>query len=139
MSFPSVRQTGAVALAIAVGAAAQGCATTTSSSFKGPAHNVAQTLTDLQSDVTTGDEQQVCKRDLAGAVRARLATAGGSCAAALKDQLPQITDFTLTVESVKVNGTTASAQVKSIRSGKTVVQTVQLVKEGTRWKVSSLG
>jgi Domain of unknown function (DUF4878) len=139
VSLPSVRQTGAIALAIALGAVAQGCATTTSSSFKGPAHNVAQTLSDLQSDVTAGDEQQVCKRDLASAVRARLATAAGSCAAALKDQLQQITDFTLTVQSVKVNGTTASAQVKSIRSGKNVVQTVELVKEGTRWKLSGLG
>jgi hypothetical protein len=58
----------------------------------------------------------------------------------VKDQLDEVDNFDLTVESVQVHtgGTqpTASARVRSTRDGKTSFATLYLVKEGGRWKVS---
>ncbi|HEY2632785.1 MAG TPA: nuclear transport factor 2 family protein [Solirubrobacteraceae bacterium] len=66
----------------------------------------------------------------------RLESAGG-CQAVLKKQLVQLDSTNLTIESVSVNGATATAKVKSTYSGKSRITTVSLVKEGSRWKIAS--
>jgi hypothetical protein len=122
-------------LALALGA----CGTTTSTaSFKGTEHEVAQTIANLQSDVTAGEQKKVCANDLAAAVVSRL---GGqkSCEQTVKHQLAEIDNTELTVESVKVSGETASASVKSIYAGKKRTVTVALAKEGGKWKIASIG
>jgi hypothetical protein len=114
------------------------CATTTqTSSFKGAEHNVAQTIANLQSHVTSSEQKKVCEDDLAAAIVQKLGGAHG-CETAIKEQLAQIDSTELEVESVKVSGTTATAVVKSIYAGKKKEHSVSLIEEGGKWKVSSL-
>ena len=97
---------------------ARGCGTTTSTSgFHGTEHEVAQTVADLQSDVTSSDRKKICERDLAAPVVAKL---GGvkACEAAIKNRLAEIDNTELKVESVKVAGAKATAQVKSVYGGR---------------------
>ena len=127
---------GALLLAVTVAACGE---TTSTSGFKGEAKAVAQTISDFQSDETTGNQQKICSNDVAGSLKTRLQAAGSSCQAAFKSQTAEIDTFGLSVQSVQVNGTTATASVKSTWSGKTLLARMQLVKEGTRWKISGLG
>lgn len=129
----------AVGLALALSLGAGACGETAStSSFKGESHNVAQAVADLQSDVTARDEKKLCQNDLAAAVTARLRS-GGGCQAVLKKHLLQIDAPTLTIESISVTGSNATARVKNTYSGKDRISTLTLVKEAGRWKVSGTG
>jgi hypothetical protein len=114
------------------------CAGTTSTAgFKGTEHEVAQTIANLQSDVTASEQKKVCANDLAAAVVSRLGGAKG-CEAVVKERLSEIDNTELTVESVKVSGTSATASVKSVYSGRKKLTTVSLVKEGGKWRISTL-
>jgi len=129
----------AALVAAGVGAAGVGgCGSTVSTAgFTGPSKAVAQRISDYQADVAAADSQKVCRNDLAGAVRARLAR-GGSCAQALKHQLEAIDDFTATVEKggIVLAGSTATARVRSVWSGKPRTTTLKLVKEGGSWRIA---
>lgn len=117
-------------------ALAAGCGETAStSSFKGESRNVAQTIANFQSDSTSANKQKLCANDLAGTITTRLKAAGG-CESNVSEQLREIDSFGLTIESIAVSGTTATARVKSTWSGKTHVTTLSLVKEGSHWKIS---
>lgn len=114
------------------------CATTTSTAkFKDAQREVAQTVADLQADVTAGEQKKICSRDLASTVVTRL---GGTqrCEAAAKTQLAQIDSTEATVETVQVSGTTATAKVKVTFSGKKQLSAVSLEKESGRWKIAAL-
>ena len=128
----------ASALALSLGLAACG-STVSTTNFKGESHNVAQAIANLQSDATTGSQSKICDNDLASSVLAKLKANGSTCQQALKDQLNQIDNFDVTVQSITVNGTTATAKVKSTYLGKSRAGTLQLIKEGKTWKVASLG
>jgi hypothetical protein len=119
------------------------CGSTSSvSGFKGEEHAAAQTISNLQTDATARDEQKICTDLLAKAVVARLELVKGGCKEAMNKQLGEIDTFEVTVESVQVNSSanppTASASVKNVRSGKTRLSTVSLVKEAGKWKISSI-
>ncbi len=121
---------------LATGIAA--CASTVStSSFKGEQQKVAQAVSNLQSDATALETKKICGEDLAAANVARLNAAGG-CKHAIETQLKQIDNFETTVELVKISGDHATAQVKSIHSGKKALQTLTLVKENGKWKISGV-
>jgi hypothetical protein len=127
---------GLCALALAAGVG--GCGETASTGgFKGESHNVAQTVSNFQSDTTAGDQKKLCENDLAATLTARLRSAGG-CEAVLKRQLREIDSLNLTIESIAVSGAGATARVKSTYSGKSRISTLTLVKEGSRWKVSGV-
>lgn len=115
------------------------CASTVSTTaFKGDAQGVAQTISNLQSDVRAADEKKLCSRDLAGAVVARLGGLGG-CESAVKGQLTEIDNPDATVKSVQLAGAlSATAQVKSSYGGRSRVHPVSLAKEGGAWKVAAL-
>jgi hypothetical protein len=135
------RRTPALLCAPLCALALSACGTAVStSSFKGTQHDVAQTLANLQSDATANDEAKICSRDLAATIVSRL---GGAkrCEKAIKDQLKEADNLELKVESVSVtNGaSTATARVRSIFLGKHQLSTVALVKDGSDWKISSLG
>lgn len=122
---------------LAAGLAACG-GTVSTSSFKGEAHAVAQTLSNLQADATAADQKKICANDLAKSVVARLGGAKG-CEAAIKGQLAEIDPpIELEVKSIDVSGATATASVTSTYEGKKRLSTLSLVKEGGRWKVSGL-
>ena len=57
---------------------------------------------------------------------------------ALKNQLGAIDNYELTVESIAVHGTSATARVKSTWSGKRRTTTMGLVKEGGAWRIATL-
>jgi hypothetical protein len=127
---------------LAVGLAACGTPATSTSAFKGERHEVAQTIADLQSDATAGEEKKICADDLASRVVARLGGAAG-CERAVKSQLGEVDNVEVGVQSVQLGAGralhTASARVKSIHSGKSRESTVLLVKEDGKWKISGLG
>jgi hypothetical protein len=128
----------APALALGLSACA---ATVSTSNFTGDAKAAAETIKDLQSNVTAGDNKKICENDLASAVVKRLASSSGGCQEAIKKQLAEIDSVELTVESIKVSGTTATAKVKSIYAGKKKLSTMSLSKERagakSKWKISS--
>jgi hypothetical protein len=128
----------ALAPLLATGVAA--CGTTVSTgSYKGESKAVAQRISDFQSDVTGRDEQKLCNRDFASAVRARLQAAGGDCVQALNNQLGAIDDYELAVKSIAVHGAGATARVKSTWSGKQQrASTMRFVKEGGAWRIVAL-
>src|SRR5450759_4682561 len=97
--------------AVALGLTACG-ETASTSSFKGESHSVAQSVSDFQSDATAGDQKKLCENDLSSALTARLKSSGG-CQTVLKNQLHELDALNLTIESIAVNGATASARVKS--------------------------
>jgi copper chaperone CopZ len=119
-----------------------GCGNSVSSAFKGEEHEIAQTISNLQSDATVGEEKKICTDDLASALVKQLSSVGGGCEQAIKKQLTEVDSFVVNVASVHVNGAphedTASAQVTSIRSGKTRPSTVLLVKEAGKWRISGV-
>jgi hypothetical protein len=126
---------------LAVGIAACGSSVTTNT-FKGEEHEVARAISNLQADASAGDQQKLCKEDLAGSIVGVLSRARGGCNQAIKNQLAEIDNFEVSIHAVHVTGTgphlTATATVKSIKAGKTRPSTVTLVKEAGRWKVSGL-
>jgi hypothetical protein len=125
------------ALAFAVGVSA--CAETASTGkFKGESHNVAQTVSNFQTDATAEDEKKLCEDDLAATLTVKLARVGG-CQTVLKAQLHEIDALSLTIESILVSGNHALAHVKSTYSGKNRVTVLTLAKEGSHWKISGLG
>jgi Putative lumazine-binding len=127
---------GLCALALAVGVTA--CSGTTStSSFKGESHEVAETVSNLTADATDLNQQKVCDNDLAATLTTRLGGSSG-CQANLKKQLREIDALSLTIKSIAVNGNKASARVQSTYSGKNRTSTLLLVKEGPHWKVSGV-
>ncbi len=122
-------------LAVGIGA----CGTTTSTTgFKGEQHAVAQTVANLQSHATALEQKKICGEDLASATVARLNAAAGGCNKAIETQLKEIDSFEATVESVQITAEKASARVKSVYEGKKGVQTLTLVKEGGKWKISGV-
>jgi hypothetical protein len=119
------------------------CAKTVSTSnLKGEAKDAAETIKNLQSDVTAGDQKKVCQNDLSSALVKRLSATKGGCEEAIKNQVTEIDSLELTVETVQLGGTaaarTASARVKSVYSGKTGISMLSLVKENGKWKISAL-
>jgi hypothetical protein len=130
-----------VATLLVCGLAACG-STVATSNFKGEQHEVAQAISNLQSDVRAGEQTKVCENDLAGPVVARLSAAPGGCKQAIKGQLSEIDNFDVTVESVQITSTgskrTATARAKSTYNGKKVVRTATLVFENGKWKILSV-
>jgi len=123
---------------LAIGVTACGATTVSTSSFKGEQQQVAKAVAHLQSHATALEAKKICGEDLAAAAVARLNASKG-CKQAIESQLKEIDSFETTVQSVQVNGATATARVKSIDAGKKTIQTVTFAKEGGKWRISGLG
>jgi hypothetical protein len=125
---------------IALGLSA--CAKTVSTSgLSGEAKDAAETIKNLQSDVTAGDQKKVCDNDLAKALATKLSSSKGGCQLALKEQLAEIDSLELNIDTVQVTSPAhaATATVTSVYAGKKRKSTLSLVKEGNKWKISALG
>lgn len=127
----------ATAAALAIGLGACGTAISTGK-YKGESKAVVQRISDFQTDVTASEEKKLCANDLAHVVQTRLQAAGSSCVQALKHQLGAVQNYELTVKSVAVKGTRATARVSSMWSGKQRTSTMRFVKEGGAWKITAL-
>ena len=98
---------------------------------------MAGTVEDLESAARSSDEEEICTRLLASSLIDTLRSGGQSCTKAISDALDDADTFDMTVKSVTVTGTTATAVVDSKR--KTANDTFKLAKEGGVWKIASLG
>lgn len=117
---------------------ALGCgAAVSTSAFKGRQHEAAQAIADLQSDATAGDEKKICADDLAAGVVSALGGRKG-CARTVKRQLEEVDNLEVSVQSIQVAGTTATAKVKSTYAGRSRRGSLALVEEGGRWKVAKV-
>lgn len=126
------------------------CGTTTGVStgnLSGDSRLVGQTISSLQSDAQSRNNQKICDNDLATALVTKLTAGGRRCASVISDQLNEVDSFDLSLDgasAITVKATakplpTATARVKSTSANKTRLNTLTLVKEGTRWKISGLG
>jgi outer membrane murein-binding lipoprotein Lpp len=120
-----------------------GCGSTVASTnFSGEQHAVAQVIANLQSDVNAGEEQKICDKDVASEVVARLNAISGGCKQAIKEQLAEIDNAEVKVDSVQLGSgpaaNTATARVRTIYSGKTRASTVSLRKQGGKWKLAAI-
>jgi hypothetical protein len=109
--------------------------------FQGEEKAVAQTVEDLQSAASKGDEDKICDEILAAELANQIKTASKqTCAQALKDSLRDADSFELQVKKVAIDGTTATATVESDAAGddKTTTQ-LTLTKGRDGWRISSLG
>jgi hypothetical protein len=122
---------------------AGGCGATTASEedpteFSGEQQLVAQAVEDLQDAAIDGDEDRICRELLAEGLAERLGGTGQDCERNVRDALEDTDTSDLTVRSVQVSGTTATARVKAERGDADRETTVGLAKEGARWRISRL-
>jgi copper chaperone CopZ len=133
-----------LALALAATVAFSGCAgapssgSSSTSKFKGDQKLVANTVEDLETASRPGrsDTGKICRDIVTPALAKQLATAGGSCEKAVDGAIKDADGYQLTVQKVVINGTTATAQVKTETGKKDRVQTVALTKAGPGWRIS---
>ena len=129
-----------VVLLLAAAGIATGCGTAgsnSSSDFTGSKKDVAKTVEDLESASRRSDEAKICRDLLAASLIDALRTGGKSCDSAVSDALDDADAFDMTVKSVTVTGTNATAVVDS--KEKSANDTFKLQKVGGRWKISSFG
>jgi hypothetical protein len=108
-----------------------------SSKFKGEEGKVAQVVDDLASAGSGHHPDKICSDILSKEIVAELKTAGGDCESEMKSAIDDASDFDLQVQSVKVTGNTATAQVRQGDDGKTT--TYSFVKENGAWRANELG
>ena len=129
-----------LALLLAAAGLATGCGSAGSNSsadFTGAKEDVAKAVEDLESAARSSDEGKICRDLLSSTLIDSLRSGGKSCTSAISDALDDADTFDMTVKSVTVTGTTATAVVDS--KEKTANDTFKLEKVGGRWKIASLG
>jgi hypothetical protein len=127
---------GAIAAVAVAGCSTQSTSDDSSGNFRGDQRLVANTIEDFQSAASKGDQDQICRELLAKPLIATYAERGGTCEHAVDGALKDTDSFGLTVESVQITGTQATARVKADRGKKDVLRTINLVKEGPGWRIS---
>ena len=86
------------------------------------------------------DYARICKQLFAARLVEQLEQVNLPCEQALKRAFSNVQDPRVSVGTVKVDGTSASAQVRSSATGeKPSEDTVELVKVDGRWRINSLG
>ena len=131
-----------LALLLAAAGLATGCGAAGSDSatdFTGVKKDVAAAVEDLESAARKSDQGEICRNLLSASLIAtiRSSSDGQTCTSAISDALDDADTFNMTVKSVTVEGTTATAVVDS--KEKTANDTFKLVKERGRWRIESLG
>jgi protein involved in sex pheromone biosynthesis len=130
-----------VLLSLALVVVASGCAGAASSSrkFSGEEKKVADQVEKIQSAGQTRDGKAICDNVLAASLRDKMAAGRSTCAAELDKALKDVDDYSLDVQSVAIAGATATAKVKGRIDGGKAVRTLTLARQGTTWRVTSLG
>jgi hypothetical protein len=120
--------------------ALSGCGAATSSQndkFKGAQQDVVKVVDSLAQAGTRGDADKICTEILAKQLVTELKSAGGDCVTEMDRAIKDASDYDLRVDSVKVSGSTATAQVRQGKSGK--LATFAFIKEKAGWRASALG
>jgi hypothetical protein len=128
----------AAAAALTLSLSACGAANSDQNSkFKGAQQDVVKVVDSLAQAGKRGDAKRICTEILAKQLVTELKTAGGDCVTEMDRAIKDASDYDLQVTGVKVNGSTATAQVRQGDKGQ--VATFTFVKEGGAWKASALG
>lgn len=128
------------ALAVLLVLALAGCGAATTDSaqeFEGAEQDVARAVEDLEEAGQEDEPRRICQALLAKEVVQRIEDSGAQCVDAVGKALDEADTFSLTVESVRVSGTTARAQVET-GSDEEKVEILELVREGDAWKIAGL-
>ena len=130
-----------LALLLAAAGLATGCGASGSNSasdFSGVKKDVATTVDDLESAAKRSDEDKICRDLLAPSLIATLRAANkSSCNTAVNDAMKDADTFDMTVKSVNVTGSSATAVVDS--KHRSANDTFTFEKVGGSWKISSFG
>ena len=105
-----------IVLALLVAAlAVAGCGGSADSDtgFEGAERDVARVIEDLEEAGQEDEPRRICEALLARALVQRIEDSGAECVEAIDKALGQTDSFALTVESVRVSGTTARARVET--------------------------
>lgn len=132
-------------VAVALG----GCSLTPSASsnsggFTGTSADVATTLNLLASDGNSANGADICAKVLSTALVKSLnrvaaaANKGDTCATVIDNQLKTVDDFSLTIKTIVIKGSTATARVQTTYLGKKVVSGVGLIDESAGWRIASI-
>jgi hypothetical protein len=131
----------AITAALAALLGASGCTASGSSSssakFTGTKGDVAKVVSDLSQAGRRKQADRICTQILARTFVQQLSQAGTSCAQEMKKAIDDADDFDLTVRSVTVTGSRASAVVRRGKDGPTA--TFRFVRDGNAWKATSFG
>jgi hypothetical protein len=116
-----------------------GAATTSSSSskFSGEQAQVAKVVDQLSSAGRSKDAAKICNDLLAPALVAQISSAGADCESEMKKAIEDADDYDLEVQSVKITGNKAQAQVRQGKHGQ--VATFSFDRENGGWRATSLG
>lgn len=118
---------------------AGGSTTGSSGGFTGTKALVASTLNLLASDASsTSNGTDICTHVLSAQLQSRLNKIG-KCSTIIDNQLKTIDDTTLTIKSISVSGSNATASVQTVSYGKKVISTVTLHNETAGWRITALG
>jgi hypothetical protein len=107
--------------------------------FKGDEQAVAKVVERLEKAARDDDPGFVCKQLLSTKLLAALSQQGTNCNTGVKEAFKDADSLDLTVDSVAIRGTTASAKVKYRSLSKDKTATLLFDREGSAWKISSLG
>jgi hypothetical protein len=140
MITPLMRRLPLAALLLALALAGCGASSTANNAkdFKGDQKAVAQTIDDFGKAVRDNDQKTICTDLLARALVQRLDASRQKCTGAISDQLDAAGDTKLDVKTISVTGNRATASVVSKVDGKDRTQTLTLVNESGRWRLSGL-
>ena len=129
-----------LAVPLVLAALAAGCTggSSSASNFEGEEKQVADVVEKLQTAGETGDAKAICDEVLAKELRDQIEAAGSNCEQELEKAISDADDFELDVESVQVDGDTATAKVKG-GEGEDGVRDFEFVREGGDWRATSLG
>lgn len=118
-------------------AVAAGCGAPTSSAgdFEGTEKDVAQVVEDLQTAASEDEPKRVCDDLLSPKLTSRL---GDRCEDAVQAGFDDADTSELIVDSVRVTGTTARAQV-FVGADEERKELMTFEKAGENWKITSLG
>jgi hypothetical protein len=108
-----------------------------SSKFQGEQAKVAKVVDNLATDGRRKDASKICSDLLAPGLVARIRTAGADCVAEMKKAIDDADDFDLEVQSVRITGNQARAQVRQGKDGP--IATFSFVEQGGSWRATSLG
>jgi hypothetical protein len=130
-----------LALLLAAAGLATGCGASSSNSasdFSGVKKDVAKTVDDLASAAKRSDEAKICRDLLTPSLIATLRAANkSSCDNAVNDAIKDADTFDMTVKSVNVTGTNATAVVDS--KHRSTNDTFTFERVGGSWKISGFG
>jgi hypothetical protein len=106
--------------------------------FKGDQAAVASAVEDLESAARDSDAGETCTKLFSAGLLATVKAHGKNCETAVKDAFKDADLLDLTVDSVSITGTKATAKVTSGTGSDKRTDTLALEKVGAAWRISSL-